>query len=108
MSTTPINLETGEDLLWGSYGKGGAEHCGGCCPEHRLRMKKLSECDTDHLQAILRTQQQVHYFRFRHYVEAIHEILKTRGVEPEKFNTDAAWDFSNRMYDAGIKYRRSQ
>lgn len=33
--------------MWGTYGKGGAEHCAGTCPEHRLVWKKLVDCDTE-------------------------------------------------------------
>jgi hypothetical protein len=45
--------------LWGTYGKGGFEHCAGMCPEHQLHYKPLEECDSDHLQMILRNQRQV-------------------------------------------------
>lgn len=43
-----------ETLWWGTFGPGGAEHCGGGCQEHRLRLVRLADCGTDHLEAILR------------------------------------------------------
>jgi hypothetical protein len=39
--------------VWGTFGKGGVEHCEGSCPEHRLRWVRLIDCETDHLLAIL-------------------------------------------------------
>ena len=76
-----------DTAVWGTYGKGGVEHCAGTCPLHRFAWKKLIDCDTEHLQAILRTQHQIvgHY-----YTDYIHSILKERGVKPEKFSVDAA------------------
>lgn len=47
------------ELLWGTYGKGGVEHCAGTCLLHPLRWVKLADCSTDHLQAILRTQHHI-------------------------------------------------
>lgn len=36
------NFETlKRDLIWGTYGKGGVEHCAGRCPLHRLQWVKL-------------------------------------------------------------------
>jgi hypothetical protein len=76
------------ELLWGTFGKGGAEHCAGTCPLHRLRWKRLTDCDTEHLQAILLTQQIP-----LHYTEAIHAILEERGVEPNAFSFEAYSEF---------------
>ena len=76
------------ELLWGTYGRGGVEHCAGTCPEHQLRWKKLTDCDIEHLQAILRTQR----IPFR-YTEAIHAILIERGVEPDAFSLEAESEF---------------
>ena len=76
-------------LRWGTYGKGGAEHCGGTCPEHQLRIKSLVDCDTDHLQAILRNQRQVHIGPSSFYSLVIRRILQDRGVTPEKFSPEA-------------------
>ena len=76
------------ELLWGTYGKGGVEHCVGTCPEHQLRWKKLTDCDTDHLQAILRTQRIPPY-----YTEAIHAILAERGVKPDEWSYEAEHEF---------------
>lgn len=57
-------LETAKQTaMWGSFGKGGVEHCSGTCPEHPLRWKRLMDCETEHLKAILRTQRpQASYF----------------------------------------------
>lgn len=74
--------------MWGTYGKGGAEHCSGTCPEHPLRWKRLIDCDTEHLQAILRTQWQLWYPGVAgtcDYPDIIKAILKDRGVEAETY-----------------------
>ena len=85
-------LKDTNTIQWGTYGKGGAEHCGGRCPEHQLRWKKLVDCDTDHLQMILKNQRHAHY----PYIEQIiHEILAERGVKPEAFDPDAEAEFFN-------------
>jgi hypothetical protein len=80
-----------DTAMWGTFGKGGVEHCGGTCPLHQLKWKRLVDCDTEHLQAILRTQHQIvgHY-----YTDYIHSILKDRGVKPVKFSAEAA----NKLY----------
>jgi len=62
--------------MWGTYGKGGIEHCGGRCAEHPLVWKRLVDCETEHLIAILRTQPQVWE---SDYVKIILSILKDRG-----------------------------
>ena len=77
-----------KELLWGTYGKGGVEHCAGTCPEHQLRWVRLPDCETEHLQAILRTQR----IPFR-YTEAIHAILIGRGETPEAFSMEAEHEF---------------
>jgi hypothetical protein len=86
-------------LEWGTYGKGGVEHCAGTCPHHRLRVKRLSDCDTAHLQMILKNQRQVYY---NGYAEAIHEILIERGVKPEKFSLQAEKELLN-AYDTALR-----
>jgi hypothetical protein len=43
-------------MIWGTYGKGGVEHCQGTCPEHQLRWVRLMDCASDHLIKILITQ----------------------------------------------------
>lgn len=59
-----------ERLLWGSYGKNG---------DQPLRWVPLKECETEHLQAILKTQLHV----YGGVVErVIKHILKERGVKP--------------------------
>jgi len=60
----------GSDMLWGTYGKSGKE---------RLRWVMLRDCETDHLQAILRTQPHVYWMP--HVLKAIREILTFRGAE---------------------------
>ncbi len=87
------------EATWGTYGKGGVEHCAGRCPEHRLKWKKLVDCDTEHLQAILRTQRQIRYHLYRMLIE---DILKERGVKPEQFSDEA----EREMYDKVIAAER--
>jgi hypothetical protein len=84
--------------MWGTYGKGGVEHCAGTCPLHQLTWKKLIDCDTEHLQAILRTQYQIVDHPYTGY---IHSILEERGVRPEKFSTEAA----NKLWAAIMRAR---
>jgi hypothetical protein len=73
-------------LKWGTFGKGGVEHCAGTCQEHPLRWKLLTDCDTEHLQTILRTQRQVYD---TDYAEAIRIILVGRGAKPNAFSRKA-------------------
>ena len=68
-----------ENALWGTFGKGGVEHCHGTCPKHQLRWKRLVDCSTPHLKAILRSQRQAWQST---YVDIIEGILKDRGVKP--------------------------
>lgn len=88
MGTTSKTLaELKQNLVWGTYGKGGVEHCGGHCPDHKLQWVKLHERETSHLQAILRTQRQI----IGSDVErGIHALLADRGVKPVKFSYEAA------------------
>lgn len=72
---------------WGTFGKGGVEHCMGRCPEHQLRFKRLLDCDTDHLQMILKNQRQVEQSPF--LKSLIHHILIERDVTPERFSPEA-------------------
>ncbi len=60
----------GSNLLWGTYGKSGKEP---------FREVKLKDCETDHLQAILRTES---WHLPDNYDQAIRRILASRGVEP--------------------------
>jgi hypothetical protein len=64
-----------ETARWGTYGKGGVEHCGGTCPKHPLVWKRLVDCDTDHLQTILQYQ-----LADDNYRELIRSILADRGI----------------------------
>lgn len=96
VTVTVLNFEVAKrEAVWGTYGKGGAEHCAGTCPEHQLRWKRLIECDTDHLQMILLNQRHVRYSNVREIIES---ILKDRGVEPEQFSLDAEREFVKRVY----------
>ena len=56
-----------EDLLWGTYGKNG---------DQPLRWVRLGDCETAHLEAILRTQNPQPL-----YSVAICHILQDRGVD---------------------------
>ena len=61
----------GDDLLWGTYGESGLEP---------LRWVPLRDCDTDHLQSILRTQAHVYEDNPQAVarLKAIKAILKSR------------------------------
>jgi hypothetical protein len=82
--------------LWGTYGKGGFEHCAGMCPEHQLHWKPLDECDSDHLQMILRNQRQVD--ECPPLKQIIHEILFERGEVVPAFDPAA----ERRLAEAAI------
>src|SRR5271155_411291 len=75
-----IGIEAAKQTaMWGTFGKDALEHCKGTCPEHQLRYKRLLDCDTEHLQAILRTQS-----LNQSYLDIINSILKDRGVNAAK------------------------
>lgn len=93
-----------QEAFWGTFGKGGVEHCAGRCPLHKLQWKKLTDCDTEHLQAILRTQRQI---RYHMYTKLIESILKDRGVKPEKFSFEAEQEFFEKIRLAEKTYRGS-
>jgi len=105
MSTSAVDFEDFETLkktlVWGTYGKGGVEHCAGRCPEHKLQWVKLIDRETEHLQAILRTQRQIRYNRM--YRGVIEGILKDRGVKPEQFSYEAEQELFNKMAEAERK-----
>lgn len=67
---------TKENAIWGTYGKGGYEHCHGTCPAHPLRWVRLIDCETEHLQAIMSGK----WYVPKHYVVIINSILDDRGV----------------------------
>lgn len=93
-----------EDMLWGTYGKGGFEHCTGLCPEHKLRFVRLGDCETEHLQAILRTQE----LKERpEVVVAIYKILSFRGITPQAFSSEAAEAFSFESLVGYLRYRHA-
>jgi len=59
-----------KQLLWGTYGKGRA---------HSMRIVMIGDCDTDHLQNILRTED---WHLNQLYRDGICQILKERGQTP--------------------------
>lgn len=71
-SDSPFEL-VADRLLWGTYGPKG---------DQPRRWVPLKECETDHLQAILRTQPHVYGTIME---KIIKHILKERGVEPFDF-----------------------
>jgi hypothetical protein len=83
--------------LWGTYGKGGFEHCAGRCPEHQLRWKPLEDCDTDHLQMILRNQRQVQ--SCPDLKRAIHELLFERGASAPEFDPVAERELADAAFN---------
>lgn len=107
MSTSTVNHHEiyKQNMRWGTFGKGGAEHCMGRCPKHQMRIKKLIDCDTDHLQMILKNQRQVHDSPYL-LREIIHEILIERGVKPERFSPQAQAEFFRRCDEAERKFAR--
>ena len=108
MSTAAVTSlkDLKQNLMWGTYGKGGVEHCAGRCPEHKLQWVKLIERESDHLQAILRTQRQIVGTQ---YDRAIRSILMDRGVTPERYSYEAEQELFAKMrvgekaYYAGLK-----
>lgn len=59
-----------QKMLWGTYGKNG---------DQPLRWVPLKECETEHLQAILKTQLHIYGGIIE---KVIKHILKERGVKP--------------------------
>lgn len=70
-SIVPEKLSS-KELLWGTYGPNAIYW-------PSLKMVKLDDCDTDHLQNILRTED---WHLNDTYRNAISEILRERGVIP--------------------------
>lgn len=68
-----------ESAVWGTFGRGGYEHCRGTCKDHQLQYKKLIDCDDEHLHNLLNPQWAVP----ESYRTIIRSILKDRGYEPE-------------------------
>ena len=79
-----------DDLLWGTYGISGKEP---------LKWKELRHCDTDHLQAILKTQSHIYepYSQAILRLKAIQGILKARGAEVPEYDHDAYLKFVQRV-----------
>jgi hypothetical protein len=78
----PISRTLDEDMLWGTYGKGGlAEHVtyGKALPE--MKKIRLGDLETDHLEAILETQEQL---RGSHFEKVIKRILKARADKDDE------------------------
>ena len=91
-----------KEAHWGTFGKGGVEHCAGRCPEHQLRLKRLIDCDTDHLQMILLNQRQVEESPFLKSI--IHTILLERGEKPKAFSAKAEAKLFKQCAAAERKY----
>ena len=87
-----------QDLMWGTYGKGGVEHCLGTCPLHQFRWKRLVDCETEHLQKILSNQRHVDHNPT--YKMSIHAILIQRGVVPNAFSKEAEDELYRNLYRA--------
>jgi hypothetical protein len=68
-----VVTEAQANLLWGTYGKSGKEP---------LKWVRLIDCETDHLQAILRTQPHIYdaHIEATSRLEAIKAILTSRGA----------------------------
>jgi hypothetical protein len=97
-------MQTNSDLVWGTYGKGGVEHCAGRCPLHPLQWVKLVDRETSHLQAILRTQRQIRYTVYQRVIES---ILKDRGEKPETFSFEAERELFRKMSAAEARFRQN-
>lgn len=70
LPVTSVIPEWVTKLNWGTFGKEG---------KGPLRVLRLMDCETDHLQAILRTES---WHLESHYSMAISCILECRGVQP--------------------------
>ena len=84
------------DLKWGSYGKSGKEP---------IKVRRLHQLDTDHLQAILETQGQLYginpdfrmpFFPDSRYLPAIRAILRARGAYVPPHFIDWQWNLGER------------
>src|SRR5271157_3038789 len=93
------------DLIWGTYGKGGVEHCAGRCPLHKLQWVKLRDRESSHLQAILRTQRQISGTNYQRQIET---LLRERGETPEKFSYAAEQELFNKMAAAERRFWEEQ
>lgn len=67
----PVSVIEGADLPWGTYGLNNLNRT--------LKWVKLGDCESDHLQNILRTES---WHIPEEYDQAIRRILRSRGVEP--------------------------
>jgi hypothetical protein len=86
-----MDLETAKNnAVWGTYGKNS---------DQPLTWKRLVDCETEHLQAILRTVPGISYS----YTQIIHGILWDRGETPESYDPKAAAEFAQRFYEKRIK-----
>jgi len=90
------------EMLWGTYGKGGVEHCAGNCPEHKFQWVRLIDRETDHLQAILRTQRHILHHPC---LAVIHGILADRGVVPEAFSYQAEREMMDEISAASQRWK---
>jgi hypothetical protein len=73
---------TDEDMLWGTYGKGGlAEHVAYGTPLPDRKKIRLGDMETDHLESILETQTQL---KGSHFEKVIKRVLKRRADKDEE------------------------
>src|SRR5271170_770022 len=93
------------EMIWGTYGKGGVEHCAGHCLKHKLQWVKLIDRETSHLQAILRTQRQIQGHMCQTVIES---ILADRGVKPDKFSYEAERKLMDDISVADRRWREEQ
>jgi hypothetical protein len=68
--------------VWGTYDKGGFEHCKGTCPLHQYREVRLADCSTEHLQTLWTND-----WLDNDYKRIVEAILDDRGkpyeIQPE-------------------------
>lgn len=77
----PLATQKQKDLIWSTYGKGVMDgyQIGHIKSLPVVKCKRLEDCDTDHLMAILRTQPIIPVYK-----TAIRNILVDRGISRRK------------------------
>jgi hypothetical protein len=75
---------------WGTYGKGGWEHCKGTCSKHQRREVRLRDCTTEHLQTLWTNN-----WLSEDYQTIVESILDDRGEPyelPERGMISTLWN----------------
>lgn len=73
------NLEDAKRLAtWGTYGKGGWDHCKGNCPLHQYQEVRLQDCSTERLQTLWTND-----WLTADYDRIVESILDDRGADYE-------------------------